>query len=420
MKVAVLGSGIIGTSTAWWLAQAGHEVVVIDRQSGPAQETSRANGGQLSVSYAEPWANPRAPLKLLKWLFSEHAPLVFKPTFDLNQWLWGAAFLRECLPGRLGPNIRAMVTLAQYSVETLAALRSELDIEYHQLEKGILNFYRDPSELEDSQTAAGFMRDFGVDRRILTSEEVIEIEPALAHLRNSLVGGDYTVTDASGDCYLFTQALQQQAHSLGVEFRYSTQINRLLADSGKIKGVELINDDGVFETLSADAYVAALGCWTPALLKPLRIPCMVYPAKGYSATFKILDSEAAPLVSLTDSAHKVVYSRLGDTLRMAGVAELSGYSRALNQSRCRHMVQLAAELFPNVLDFDNVDFWSGLRPSTPSNIPLIGRTRLPNLYLNTGHGTLGWTMGVGSGRALADIISGNRPVPDFPFLGLRS
>lgn len=417
MKVAVLGSGIIGTATAWWLSQAGHEVVVIERESGPAQETSRANGGQISVSYSEPWASPRMPLRLLKWLMAENAPISFRPRLDLRQWAWGLAFLRECLPSRLAPNIRAMVAMSEYSLATLKHMRAGLGIEYHHLERGILNFYQDPAEFDDSQDAADLMRDFGVDRRIVTADEVVQIEPALAPARATIVGGDYTAEDESGDVYLFTTALARLAEQAGVEFRFSTQVSRLLAAGGEVQAVEIIDSQGLYQTLQADAYVAALGCWTPSLVQPLGVRCPVYPAKGYSATFDVVDPMAAPTVSLTDSAHKVVYSRLGNQLRMAGVAELGGYSRALNTTRCENMREMARALFPSALDFDKVRFWSGLRPSTPSNVPLIGRTRIPNLYLNTGHGTLGWTMGAGSGRALADLISGKRPEPEFPFLG---
>lgn len=420
MKVAVLGSGIIGTATAWWLSQSGHEVVVIDRASGAAQETSRANGGQISVSYSEPWANPHMPLRLLKWLMSENAPISFRPRLDLRQWAWGLAFLRECLPARLAPNIRAMVAMSEYSLATLRHMRAELGIEYNHLERGILNFYQDAAVFDASQDAADLMRDFGLDRRIVTADEVVQIEPALAPVRHTIVGGDYTSDDESGDIYLFTTALARQAELAGVQFRFSTQVSRLQAAGGQVQAVELVNEQGLFETLKADAYVVALGSWTPHLVSPLGVSCPVYPAKGYSATFDVIDDTAAPTVSLTDSAHKVVYSRLGNQVRMAGFAEIGGYSRALNTTRCENLRQMARALFPTALDFDNVRFWSGLRPSTPSNVPLIGRTRIPNLYLNTGHGTLGWTMGVGSGRALADLISGNRPEPEFPFLGSSS
>lgn len=418
MKVVVLGSGILGTSSAWWLREAGHDVVVIDRASGVAQETSFANGAQISVSYAEPWANPQAPLKLLKWLTKDDAPLLFRPQFDWRQWVWGLAFLRECLPSRLAPNIEAMVRLAQYSHETLRALRQSLQIEYNHLELGILNFYRDPKEFEGSQKAADVMRDFGVDRRVITTDEVIQIEPALAAHRASIVGGDYTATDESGDARLFTIELARHAQSKGVEFLFSTRITRVICEKGRAAAVEIIHEDGRYGRVDADAFVVSLGSFTPQLMRPLGIHCLIYPTKGYSATFPILDPSAAPKVSLTDSLNKVVFSRLGNELRMAGTAELSGYSRTLNPARCSRMSELARELFPDILDYENVRYWSGLRPSTPSNVPLIGRTRIPNLYLNAGHGTLGWTMGAGSGRAIADIVSGRRPEPEFPFIGI--
>ena len=418
MKIAVLGSGIIGTSSAWWLQQAGHDVVVVDRASGPARETSFGNGAQISVSYAEPWANPQAPLKLLRWMFQDDAPLVFRPRLDWYQWQWGLAFLRECLPGRLAPNIRAMVNLAEYSRGTLQQMRSGLGIRYDHLERGILNFYRDPASFDASQRAAGLMRDFGVDRRIVSTDEVVAIEPALAPQRDRIVGGDYTPEDESGDVHLFTVALGERAAQAGVQFLFDTQVTRLVSEGGEVRLAEIIGADGRYGALKADAYVVALGCHTPALVRPLGVSCPVYPAKGYSATFPVLDPAGAPTVSLTDSYHKVVFSRLGDRLRMAGTAELSGYSRALNPVRCQALTRLARELFPDALDFERVSYWSGLRPSTPSNVPLIGRTRIPNLFLNTGHGTLGWTMGAGSGRVLADIVDGRRPEPEFPFIGL--
>ena len=418
MKVVVLGSGILGTSSAWWLREAGHDVVVIDRETGPAQETSFANGGQISVSYAEPWANPQAPIKLLKWLTKDDAPLLFRPQFDWRQWVWGLAFLRECLPSRLSPNIEAMVRLAQYSHDTLKQMRQTLSLDYNHLELGILNFYRDAKEFEGSQKAADVMRDFGVDRRVITADEVVQIEPALAPHRASIVGGDYTASDESGDARLFTVRLAEMAQAKGVEFRFSTRITRVICERGKAAAVEIIRDDGAYDRVDADAFVVCLGSFTPQLMRPLGIQCLIYPTKGYSATFPILNPDAAPKVSLTDSKNKVVYSRLGNELRMAGTAELSGYSRTLSSVRCQAMTEQARELFPDILDFDNVSYWSGLRPSTPSNVPIIGRTRIPNLYLNTGHGTLGWTMGAGSGRALADIVSGLRPEPTFPFIGI--
>jgi D-amino-acid dehydrogenase len=417
MKIIVLGGGIIGISSAWWLSQAGHEVVVVDRCAGPAQETSFANGGQISVSYAEPWANPQAPLKLFKWMFKDDAPLLFRPQLDWQQWAWGALFLRECLPSRLALNIRAMVSMAQYSRDTLKLMREELGIQYHQQTKGILNFYRDHAEFDASQVAADVMRDYGVDRRVVSADEVIALEPALAPVRDSIVGGDFTVDDESGDAYLFTQQLAKLAAQAGVQFKFSTSVTRIIQEGGRAASAEVIDAHGRYENLKADAFVVAMGSFTPQILRPLGVHCPIYPTKGYSASFPILNAGAAPSVSLTDSSHKVVYTRLGDTLRMAGTAELSGYSRELNPTRCQAMLLQARELFPDALDYDHVQYWSGLRPSTPSNVPLIGATRVANVFVNSGHGTLGWTMGAGSGRALADLMSGLRPEPVFPFLG---
>jgi D-amino-acid dehydrogenase len=416
MKVVVLGSGIIGTASAWWLHQAGHDVTVIDRQPGPAQETSFANGCQISVSYAEPWANPQMPWKLAKWMFQEDAPLLFRLRADWHQWAWGLAFLRECMPSRQPHNVRAMVRLSEYSRSTLQGMRAELGIEYQHLEKGILHFYRDAEEFDASQRGADLMRDVGVDRRSLSADEVIQIEPALAPQRHRIVGGDYTSEDESGDVHVFTRTLAERAQAAGVEFRFSTQATRLLTEGGWVKSVECIGPGGRYEKLNADVFVAALGSFTSELVRPLGVPCMVYPAKGYSATYTVTDPSHAPTVSLTDSAHKVVISRLGHKLRVAGTAEFGGYSRELNTARCEALTRLTRDLFPDALDFDGVSYWSGLRPLTPSNVPLIGRTRVPNLYLNTGHGTLGWTMGCGSGRAIADLVSGKRPEVDFPFL----
>lgn len=416
MKIAVLGSGVVGVTSAWWLAQEGHEVVVIDRQSGVAQETSRACGGLLSVSNAEPWATPQAPWRLLRWLLKDDAPLMFRPSLDTKQWLWGLAFLRQCSPKRFELNMRAMVRLAEYSRSTLSELRRDLSLDYEYKDSGVLNFYRNERAFDDSQDRTDRLRDLGIERRILSVDEVIALEPALASVKEQIVGGDYSTDDESGDAYGFTRALAQQATHQGVEFLYDRNIVRLLYDNGSITAVEVINGQGDYEQIQADAFVIALGAYSPLLLAPLGVPCHVYPAKGYSATFSLTDPEAAPQANLSDIENRLVYTRSGSQLRVAGLAELSGYSRGLSTKRCNMMVKQAKVLFPNALDFGNVQFWSGLRAATPSNTPLIGRTHIKNLYLNTGHGTLGWTMSAGSGRALADLMANRQPEPDFPFL----
>jgi len=424
MKVIVLGAGILGTASAWFLQKAGHEVTVIDRQPGVAQETSFANGCQISVSHAEPWANPGAPLKLLRWLSKDDAPLLFRPRADWLQWRWGLQFLRECTPDRAAHNIRQIVTLAEYSRQTLQALRAETGIEYDCETRGILHFYTDSSEFEQSLAAAQLMRDLGCPRHSVDADEAVRIEPALASIRSKLVGADFTPTDESGDVYKFTNGLAQRSAAAGVDFRFNTMATRLLTEgagsSQRLTGVEVIDAEGRHQVVHADSVLIAMGSFSTTLLKPLGIPLMVYPGKGYSATFEVRDPALAPHVSLTDDGHKLVISRLGNRLRVAGTCEINGYSRELNPARCAAITRRTRELFPHACDYDHPVYWSGLRPLTPSNVPHIGATRIPNLFLNTGHGTLGWTMGCGSGRAIAEIVSGRRPDVDFEFTGMRS
>lgn len=421
MKVIVLGSGIVGTASAWFLHKAGHDVTVIERQPGAAQETSFANGCQISVSHAEPWANPSAPKKIWKWLGKEDAPLLFRFRPEWLQWKWGMHFLRECTEARTHDNIRQIVAIAEYSRQTLQSLRSETGIEYDHLTRGILHFYTDAKEFEDSLPAARLMRELGCPRESIGADEVVRIEPALAHMRDRIVGGDFTQTDESGDVYKFTTGLAARAAAEGVDFRFSTSVTRLLTSGSgahaKITGVEVIDEHGRHQTLHADAFVMAMGSFSVQLLKPLGIDLMVYPGKGYSATYKVKNPDAAPTVSLTDDGYKLVLSRLGDRLRVAGTCELNGYTRELNPTRCEAITRRTRELFPDACDYDNPAYWAGLRPLTPSNVPYIGKTRYANLFLNTGHGTLGWTMGCGSGRAIADIVSGRRPEVDFRFTG---
>ena len=422
MKVIVLGAGIIGTASAWFLQKTGHEVTVIDRQPGPALETSFANGGQISVSHAEPWANPAAPLKVLKWLGQEDAPLLFRPRADWLQWRWGMAFLRECTPARTAHNIRQIVALAEYSRQTLQSVRAETGITYDCETRGILHFYTDEEEFRQSLPAAQLMRELGCPRQTISADEVVRIEPALAAIRHKIVGGDFTQTDESGDIYQFTTGLAKKSADAGVDFRFNTLVTRLITEGAgstqRVTGVEVIDADGHHRVLHADNVLIAMGSFSTALLKPLGVDLMLYPGKGYSATFEVRDQALAPHVSLTDDGHKLVISRLGNRLRVAGTCEINGYSRELNPARCEAITRRTRELFPEACDYDHPVYWSGLRPLTPSNVPYIGVTRLPNLFLNTGHGTLGWTMGCGSGRAIADIISGRRPDLDFAFTGL--
>ena len=415
MKVLVLGAGVVGVTTAWFLSKSGHEVTVLDRRDAAGMETSFANGGQISVSHAEPWANPAAPLKVLKWLAREDAPLLFRLRPDLRQWLWGLSFLRECTAARTRHNIRQIVTLGLYSRATLQALRAETGIAYDHLVRGILHFYTSERELDAALEPARVMREHGCDIEMLAPERCIEIEPALKSARHLLVGGSFTPSDESGDAHKFTQNLARLAASRGVKFLYGKTISALAHEGERIAGVCLED-----EMLTADAYVLALGAYSPLLAKTVGIRLNIYPAKGYSATVPVADVAKAYSVSLTDDEYKLVFSRLGDRLRIAGTAELNGYSTELNEVRCRALLRRTEALFPGAGDMERAQFWTGLRPATPSNVPYIGATRYANLYLNTGHGTLGWTHACGSARALADIVSGREPEIDFEFFSRKA
>jgi len=415
LKVIVLGAGVIGVTSAWYLTQAGHQVTVIERQPGAGLETSYANGGQISVSHAEPWANPAAPAKVMRWLFREDAPLLFRLRADLQQWLWGLAFLRECLPARARRNTVQLVKLGLYSRAELTRLRRATGIQNDQLECGILHFFTEPDAHAHAGETAALMRAHGCDLELKRAEEVIAIEPALRPIAGSLLGATYTPSDQSGDAYLFTARLAALAAERGCEFLYNTAIEGLERSAERISGVR-IRDDSGSRVLRADAYVVALASYSPALLRPLGIRVCVYPAKGYSVTVPITDESRAPRVSLIDESLKIVVSRLGARLRIAGTAEFAGHDLSINRTRCEAILRRAQTLFPGAFDASQAQFWTGLRPATPGNVPLIGRTRLPNLYLNTGHGTLGWTLACGSGRALADIIGGRPPEVAFEFL----
>ena len=408
MRVSVLGAGVVGVTSAWYLAADGHEVTVIDRQPLPARETSFANGGQISVSHAEPWANPRAPWKALQWLGQEDAPLLWRLRTDPAQWAWGLRFLRECTAARARANVGAIVSLGLASRSALQALRRELALEYDHLERGILHFYTDSREFEHAIPQAALMREFGCERVPQTAAQCLAIEPALAGSRQPIVGGTYTKGDESGDARQFTEALARHAAARGVRFRHGETVTALQGEGGRLTGVRLASG----ESVSADITVLALGSYSPLLLKPLGISLPVYPAKGYSVTLAVPDGAAAPVVSLTDDGHKIVISRLGQTLRVAGTAEFNGYDTSVNPVRCAALRRRIGEIFPELAAADELDRWAGLRPATPGNVPLIGdmaAAGLAGLWLNTGHGTLGWTLACGSGRLLADLVAGRDP-----------
>ena len=424
MRVIVLGAGLLGVTSAYYLQQLGHEVTVVDRQATPAAETSFANGGQISVSHAEPWANPGAPLKVLQWLGREDAPLLFRIRADMRQWLWGLQFLRECTPARTRHNIEQIVRLGTYSRDTLQQLRRDTGIDYDQRTQGILHFYTTHKEFDAALAPAEQMRALGCDRQVISADEAVRLEPALSHIRPKLAGATYTAEDESGDANRFARGLAGLAQAAGVRFLMGHTVTALREAGGRIDHIEATDSEGRFQRVRGDAYVLAMGSMSPLLAAPLGIRLPIYPAKGYSVTMPVKDASKAHQVSLTDDEFKLVFSRYtsatGDRLRIAGTAELNGYDRDLNAVRCEAIVRRVEALFPGAGDASGAQFWTGLRPATPSNVPLIGATRLPNMFLNTGHGTLGWTHACGSGKSIARIVSGLAPEVDFAFTGARS
>jgi len=416
MKVLVLGAGVIGVTSAWYLAECGHEVVVLERQSGPAMETSAANGGQISVAQAEPWAKPAVLPKILRWLGREDAPLLFRWRADPAQWRWALGFLAECLPGRFERNVLRLSGLARYSREQLIALRERTGIEYHALQRGILHFCTDVGEFEALARHAEAMRLRGAACSVLDGRDCMALEPALRQSQVPIAGGVYAPSDESGDARLFTEALAALAASRGVAFRYRASVGALQLEAGRVHGVRLA--DG--EAIAADATVVAMGSYSRRLLAPLGIRLPVFPLKGYSITVPLsADGAEAPSVSLTDEAHKIVITRLGNRLRAAGTAELAGYDTTVNRRRCEAIARRVRTLFPALTREAELAYWAGLRPATPSNVPIVGRTRVENLFVNTGHGTLGWTLACGSARALAALISGHAPGPGLSDDALR-
>lgn len=416
MRVVVLGAGVVGVTAAWYLAKAGHDVMVIDRQAGAALETSFANGGQISVSHAEPWADPSVPFKVLKWLGREDAPLLFRLRADLAQWRWCIGFLRECTAARTLANTRNLVKLGLYSRARLRALRAETSIDYGHLTRGILHFFTDEHELEAAR--AHVMHELGCELEFKTVEECVAIEPALRDARSIIVGGSATPTDESGDAHKFTQRLATLAEGLGVRFMFGHAIERIDFAGEHITGVQVRAAEQAARIIEGDAYVVSLGSYSPLMVAPLGISLAVYPGKGYSVTIPVVDPKRAYQVSLSDDEFKLVFSRLGERLRIAGTLELTGYNTELNDIRCRAILNRTMTLFPGAGDANAAQFWAGIRPITPSNVPYIGKTRYRNLYLNTGHGTLGFTHSCGSGSAIADIVSGKRPDVDFAFVGI--
>ena len=404
MKVAVLGAGVIGVTTAYYLAMAGHEVTVVDRQPGVALETSFANAGEISPGYASPWAAPDVPRKALRWLFMAHSPLILHPKLDPAMLAFVLATLRNCTSKRYALNKRRMVRLATYSRDALIALRSATGIAYDERAQGTLQLFRKKAQLDAIAKDVEVLRADGVAFEVLDAKGCLAIEPGLAHARDTIVGGLRLPGDETGDCFKFTQALAQLASDAGVTFRFATSVRALLREGDRIVAVRTDTGD-----LKADAFVVALGSYSPGLLRPLRLRLPVYPVKGYSLTAPIHAAERAPQSTLLDETYKIAITRLGDRIRVGGMAEISGFGLGPDNRRRRTLAHSLQTLFPEAADMSRVKFWAGLRPMTPDGTPVVGPTPLANLFLNTGHGTLGWTMACGSARVLADLISGKPP-----------
>jgi D-amino-acid dehydrogenase len=404
MRVIVLGSGVIGVASAYYLADAGHEVVVLDRQEGPALETSFANAGEVSPGYASPWAAPGIPLKALKWLFMRHRPLFIWPRPDPDLIRWGLRMLMNCTAARYEINKGRMVPLAEYSRDLLRDLRVKADIAYDERSQGTLQLFRTQKMLDGTGKDVAILQKYGVPYELLDVDGCVRVEPALGLVREKIAGGLRLSGDETGDCFKFTNALAAVCRQQGVEFRNGTRIDGLLTEGGKITGVATDK-----ETVTGDIYVMALGSYSPLLLRRIGIDLPVYPVKGYSLTIPITDPAGAPESTVMDETHKVAITRLGDQIRVGGMAELDGYSTKLRPARRATLDHVVTDLYPRGGDAAKASFWCGLRPMTPDGPPVIGQERYANLYLNTGHGTLGWTMACGSGRVLADLISGRQP-----------
>lgn len=412
MHIAIIGAGLSGVTAAWYLAQDGHQITVIERAAAAAQETSFANGGQISISHPEPWSNPGAPMQIVRWLGRKDAPLLFRWPAEPARIRWGLAFLLECLPARTRRNTLSIARLAAFSGQQLKQLREDTGIEYEQRTRGVLHLYFTPDALHHGQQQCKVLHELGIAARMLNAEEVLAFEPSLAAVAPRLLGGMLGEDDESGNAQHFTEALVERCRAIGVDFRFNTEIDTIEHENGRVTGLRLKTD---FSRIQADTYVLAAGSYSTPLARPLGEHLPIYPVKGYSATFELRDPARAPQTSLTDESRRIVCSRFGNQLRIAGTAELNGYNLDLDPERCAGLTRWAEEFFPGVCDPSEPNYWTGLRPTTPSNLPIIGRSRLENLYYNTGHGTLGWTLACGSASALAGIVRGTPPEIGFPF-----
>ena len=408
MTILVLGSGVIGTTIAYYLAKAGHDVTVVDRQGAPALETSFANAGEVSPGYASPWAGPGVPVKAIKWLLMNHSPLIIKPMLEASMWRWGFAMLRNCTEARYRVNKARMVRVAEYSRDCLKQLRADTGIAYDERTQGTLQLFRTRKQLDGVHKDTEILDQYGVPYQVLDTAGYLQYEPALAGVKDKFVGALRLPGDETGDCFLFTQRLAKMAEALGAKFRFNVEITGIASDGRRVTGV-----DTSAGRLTADHVVLALGSFSPKWLEPLGIAIPVYPVKGFSITVPITDAARAPESTIMDETHKVAVTRLGDRIRVGGMAQLSGYDLALDERRRRTLEFVLTDLFPAAGDLARATFWTGLRPMTPDGTPVMGGTRLENLTLATGHGTLGWTMAAGTGRAIADLLGGRKPEIDF-------
>jgi D-amino-acid dehydrogenase len=413
VRVIVLGSGVVGVATAYFAARAGHDVTVIDRQPGPALETSYANAGEVSPGYASPWAAPGVPFKAVKWLLMKHGPLVIRPNLDPAMWIWVARMLRNCTHHRYALNKGRMVRLAEYSCDVLRHLRKETGITYDERSRGTLQLFRTQAQLDGVGSDIDVLKSYGVAYELLDRDGCIRAEPALAAVREKFVGGLRLPGDETGDCRMFTERLAALAVEQGVTFHYSTEVSNITTAAGEITSVRTSTGE-----LSADVYVMALGSYSPLMLRRIGIRIPVYPIKGYSITVPIVDAAGAPESTVMDETYKVAITRLGDRIRVGGTAEVAGYNLTLYPSRRSTLEHSVSDLFGRGGDLSRATFWTGLRPMTPDGPPVVGATSYKNLYLNTGHGTLGWTMACGSGRVLADQLSGRVPEVDVSGLAM--
>ncbi|MFN3579500.1 MAG: D-amino acid dehydrogenase [Pseudomonas sp.] len=413
MHVMILGSGVIGVTSAWYLARAGHQVTVLDRQPGPGLETSFGNAGMISPGYSAPWAAPGVPLKAMKWLTARHAPLAISATADPHQYSWMMKMLANCSQARYAVNKERMMRLAEYSRDCLTTLRQEADIDYEHRELGTLQVFRTQKQLDAAAQDMAVLERCGVPYQLLDRAGCVSHEPGLALSAEKIVGGLRLPNDETGDCHLFTTRLAARCEELGVQFRYNQNIRELLVEGGRVSGVLL--DD---ELVRADTYLLALGSYSPQLLRPLGIDLPVYPVKGYSLTLPVADSAMAPVSTVMDETYKVAMTRFADRIRVGGMAELCGFDESLKAKRRATLEMVVNDLFPAGGQLQEASFWTGFRPMTPDGTPILGASPLRNLYLNTGHGTLGWTMSCGSSQLLADQISGCKPQISTEGLGL--